>query len=67
MKQYSSKEIIKILKSNGWIEKGKQIGSHLFFVNPNRPELGKVTVPHPRSSFPKSTVKSIARQTEIEF
>lgn len=67
MKSLSSREILKILKENGWMEKGSQKGSHLFMVNPQHPDLGKVTIPHPRSSFPIKTIKSIEKQTGVKF
>lgn len=67
MKSLSSREILKILKNNGWEEKAPAKGSHLFMINPNHPELGKVTIPHPRSSFPIKTIKSIEKQTGVKF
>lgn len=67
MKSYSSREILKILKSNGWIEKGEPRGSHHFLIHPDKPELGKVTVPHPKGSIPIKTLKSISKHTGVEF
>lgn len=67
MKSYNSRELIKILKKNGWIPTGKQTGSHKFFINPDKPELGKVTVPTPRKSYPIKTLKSIEKQTGVKL
>lgn len=67
MKNYNSREIIRILKNHGWIEKGDAKGSHVFMINPSNPSLGKVTIPHPRKSFPIKTLKSISKQTGIEL
>ena len=39
----TAKEIIKILKKDGWVEKNCK-GSHKQFVHPEKP--GKVTVPY---------------------
>ena len=67
MKSYNSKELLKILKKNGWIETGIQRGSHKYLVNPEHPELGKVTVPCPRNSYPIRTLKSIEKQTGVKL
>lgn len=67
MKSYNSREIIRILKKNGWIEKGDANGSHVFMINPDKPNLGKVTIPHPRKSFPIKTLLSIKKQTGVDF
>lgn len=67
MKSYSSRELLKILRKHGWVQKGEARGSHLFLTNPEKPELGKVTIPHPRSSFPVKTLKSIEKQTGVKL
>ena len=67
MKSYSSREILKLLKSHGWIEKGEPRGSHYFLIHPKKPELGKVTVPHPRGNIPIRTVRSISRHTGVDL
>lgn len=67
MKNYNSREVLKILKANGWIEKGEPRGSHCYLINPDKPELGKVTVPHPRNSYPRKTLESISKQTGVKF
>ncbi len=58
-----SREIIKLLEKDGWI-KHNQRGSHCQFKHPFKP--GKVTVPHPRSDFPKKTVESILKQAGLK-
>lgn len=67
MKSYNSKELLKILKKHGWVETGIQRGSHKFLTNPAKPELGKVTVPTPRDSYPIRTLKSIEKQTGVKL
>lgn len=67
MKSYNSRELIRILKKNGWVEKGKARGSHLYMINPEKPELGKVTIPQPRDSYPRKTLDSIQKQTGVKL
>ena len=67
MKSYISREIIKILKDNGQEETGESRGSHHYFVNPDKPESGKVTVLRPRKDILIATVKAIFKQAGIQF
>ncbi|WP_455257393.1 type II toxin-antitoxin system HicA family toxin [Peptoniphilus asaccharolyticus] len=67
MKSYNSRELLKILNENGWIETGISRGSHLYMHNPDKPELGKVTIPHPRDNYPIKTLKSIEKQTGVKL
>ncbi len=53
---YSSKEIIKRLKKDGWYKAGQQ-GSHTQWKHDEK--LGKITVPHPKRTLHPKTVKSI--------
>ncbi|WP_315974004.1 type II toxin-antitoxin system HicA family toxin [Paenibacillus melissococcoides] len=48
IKAYSSREIIKILKSDGWVHKNTE-GDHWHFVHPTK--KGKVSVPHPKKDL----------------
>ena len=64
MKSYSSREVIKILKENGWYLKRIE-GSHHHFLNHNKP--GLVTVKHPDKDIPIETLKSIERQSGLKF
>lgn len=67
MKSYTSREILKILKEAGWIEKGDPRGSHHYLIHPDKPELGKVTVPHPKKNIPAKTLQSISKHTGVFF
>ena len=57
------KEVIKLLKNDGWIEK-TQKGSHLQLVHPEKP--GKVTVPIHSGDIPKGTLNSILKQAGLK-
>lgn len=64
MKNYSSREIIKALKSNGWYL-DRITRDHYQFKHP---ELkGIVTVPHPRKDVHINTLKSIEKQSGIKL
>ena len=56
MKNYSSNEVIRILKRKGWIEVAC-VGDHHQFKHPKLP--GRITVPHPKKDLPIGTVKNI--------
>lgn len=58
-KVYSSREIIKMLKEDGWQE-ANVVGSHHQFKHPSKP--GRVTVTHPLKEMRKQDVASIFRQ-----
>lgn len=64
MKSYSSREVIKMLKENGWylirIE-----GSHHHFKHPSK--KGLVTVKHPDKDIPLKTLKRIEEQSGLKF
>lgn len=62
MKSYSSRDIIKILKADGWYEIACD-GDHHQFKHPAK--TGKVTVTHPKKDIPVKTAKSIAAQAGI--
>lgn len=64
MKSYSSREVIKILKDDGWYEVAV-VGSHHQFKHPTKP--GRVTVKHPTKSIPPKTLRSIERQSGLSF
>ncbi len=64
MKSYSSREILKILKDNGWYVVNIT-GSHHQLKHPTK--LGKVTIPHPKKDIPLKTVKSILKQAELNL
>ncbi|MCC8065207.1 MAG: type II toxin-antitoxin system HicA family toxin [Clostridiales bacterium] len=64
MKSYSSREVIRILKADGWYEVSC-VGDHHQFKHPSKP--GKVTVVHPEKDIPLGTLKSIAKQAGVTF
>lgn len=64
MKAYSSREIIKILITDGWYLEAVR-GDHYQFKHPVK--KGKVTVPHPKKNLPIRTVKSILKQAGIKI
>lgn len=64
MKSYSSREVIQMLKADGWYEVNCE-GDHHQYKHPTKP--GRVTVTHPRKDFPIKTLKSIAKQAGIEI
>lgn len=57
-----SKEIIKILQSDGWYLVNIT-GSHHQFKHSSKE--GKVTVPHPKKDLPKKTQQSILKQAGL--
>lgn len=57
-----SKELIKIIESDGWILKSIK-GSHHHYTHPLK--KGKVTVPHPKKDVPKKTADSILKQAGL--
>ena len=59
----TAKEMIRILKKDGWIEK-TQRGSHLHFVHPTK--SGKVTVPIHGGDLKQGTVKTILKQAGLD-
>jgi predicted RNA binding protein YcfA (HicA-like mRNA interferase family) len=64
MKSYSSREILKILKANGWYIVDVT-GSHHQLKHHVIP--GKVTVPHPKKDIPLKTAKSILTQAGLKL
>ena len=64
MKSYSSKQVIKKLKDDGWYEVGCD-GDHHQFKHPVK--KGRVTVTHPKKDIPHGTLKSIEKQAAIQF
>lgn len=64
MKSYSSREVLKIFKDDGWYEVGCD-GDHHQFKHPEK--KGRVTLTHPRKDIPVGTLKSIAKQAGVTF
>lgn len=63
MHSYSSVEILKVLKQDGWAEINQK-GSHLQLKHPTKP--GKVTVQHPKKDLDPKTIRSILKQAGME-
>lgn len=57
-----SSDVIKRIQQDGW-EHVRTTGSHWHFKHPEK--KGLVTVPHPKSSLPIGTVKSIYKQAGL--
>ncbi|MFP5522314.1 type II toxin-antitoxin system HicA family toxin [Peptococcus simiae] len=55
----SSREVIRLLKDDGWVLVRVK-GDHHQFRHPGK--LGTVTVPHPTKDLAPKTLKSIYRQ-----
>ena len=64
MKSYSSREVIEMLKADGWYEVAC-VGDHHQFKHPSK--KGKVTLTHPRKDIPTGTLKNISRQSGVIF
>ena len=64
MKSYSSREVIKALRADGWSEVNV-VGSHRQFKHPVK--RGRVTVKHPDKDIPPKTLKSIESQSGLRF
>lgn len=64
MKSYSSREVISLLKKDGWILVDVT-GSHHQFKHPSK--KGKVTVKHPDKDIPRRTLDSIEKQSGLKF
>lgn len=60
MKSYSSREVIAILKKDGWYEVAC-VDDHHQFKHPTK--KGRVTVTHPRKDIPIKTLQSISKQS----
>lgn len=59
------KEIVKILKADGWYELPSKATSHMQFKHPTKP--GKVTVANHSGDIPPFTLRSILKQAQIEM
>ncbi|MGM1023396.1 MAG: type II toxin-antitoxin system HicA family toxin [Bacillota bacterium] len=62
MKGYSSRELMKIIKADGWYYI-RASGDHYQFKHPTKP--GKVTIAHPSKDLPKKTIESILKQAGL--
>ena len=64
MKSYSSREVIKMLKDDGWYEV-HCVGDHHQFKHPTK--KGRVTVTHPVKNMKRDNMKRISEQSGIIF
>ena len=64
MKSYSSREVIRILKKDGWYELACDGDHHQF---KHQIKKGRVTITHPRKDIPIGTLKSIEKQAGVRF
>ena len=60
-----SKQVIKALKADGWVEVKSKATDHRQFKHPTKP--GKVTVQHPRKDIPRGTLGSIEKQSGLRL
>lgn len=64
MKSYSSREILKMLKKDGWYEVACG-GDHHQFKHPTK--KGRVTLRHPVKDLSRNDLKSIENQSGLKF
>lgn len=64
MKSYSSREILKMLKKDGWYEVAC-VGDHHQFKHPTK--KGRVTLRHPVKDLSRNDLKSIENQSGLKF
>ena len=64
MKSYSSREVIKMLKADGWYEVNV-VGSHHQYKHPTK--KGRTTIKHPDRDIPLPTLKRIEEQSGLKF
>lgn len=64
MKSYSSREVIGILKKDGWYEVAC-VGDHHQFKHSIK--KGRVKVTHPNKDIPIKTLRSISKQSGVMF
>ena len=63
MKSYSSTEVIRLMKEQGWYEVAC-VGDHHQFKHPTK--AGRITIPHPKRDLPTGTVRSILKSAGID-
>ncbi|MNW25359.1 YcfA-like protein [compost metagenome] len=64
MKGYSSRDVIKMLKANGWYLV-HTVGDHFQFKHPTI--KGKVTITHPVKDVAIHIMKDIEKKTGLKF
>ena len=61
--QMTSKDLIQLLKQDGWMLRGSK-GSHHVFVHPTK--TGHLTVPHPKKDLGTGLVQKILKQAGLK-
>ena len=64
MRSYSSRDVMKILLEDGWVEINC-VGDHHQFKHPTK--KGKVTLRHPVKDLAVRDLKSIEKQSGLKF
>ena len=64
MRSYSSRDVMKILLEDGWVEINC-VGDHHQFKHPTK--KGKVTLRHPVKDLGARDLKSIEKQSGLKF
>ena len=64
MRSYSSRDVMKILLEDGWVEINC-VGDHHQFKHPTK--TGKVTLRHPVKDLGVRDLKSIEKQSGLKF
>lgn len=64
MRSYSSRDVMKILLEDGWVEINC-VGDHHQFKHPSK--KGKVTLRHPVKDLGVRDLKSIEKQSGLKF
>ena len=64
MRSYSSRDVMKILLEDGWVEINF-VGDHHQFKHPTK--KGKVTLRHPVKDLGVRDLKSIEKQSGLKF
>lgn len=64
MRSYSSRDVIRRLKEDGWYEVNVT-GSHHQFKHPSK--KGRTTVKHPSKDIPRKTLDTIEKQSGLKF
>lgn len=59
----NSKDLIKLVKDDGW-QHVRTTGSHHHFKHPVK--SGIVTVPHPKKDLPSGTINSVLKQAGLK-
>jgi predicted RNA binding protein YcfA (HicA-like mRNA interferase family) len=60
----NSRDIIRAIEKAGWVHVATK-GDHWQFKHPTL--AGRVTVPHPKRDLPIGTVRSIEKQSRVNF